>query len=82
MYCLHWMLPVLLVPKSACALVLQDQMVVILLYLLAFFLERRPCILCVLVFIIAVVVLCYSGIGQCIFCNWGPSHFTRSTCED
>ena len=82
MYCLHWMLPVLLVPKSACALVLQDQMMVIFLYLLAFLLERRPCILCVIVFVVAVVVLCYSGIGQCLFCHWGLSHFLCSTCDD
>ena len=81
MYCLHWMLPVLFVPKSACALIMQDQMLVIILYLIAFFLERRPCILCIIVFIVAIVVVCYSGLGQCILCHWSLSHFFSYSCE-
>lgn len=81
MYCLQWMLPILLVPKSACAMVVQDQMIVIFLYMLAFFIERRPCVLCVLVFIVAVVVLCASGIGQTLLCEWSPSMFFSSMCS-
>ena len=81
MYCLHWMLPVLLVPKSACALVVQDQMLVVALYLFAFFLERRPCVLCVVVFVVAAVVLCYSGLGQCLLCHWGPSNLFAGSCD-
>lgn len=82
MYCLHWMLPVLFVPKSVCMVAMQDQMLVIILYLLAFLLERRPCLLCIIVFIIAIIVICYSGLGQCIFCQWGPSYFSSSLCID
>ena len=80
MYCLQWMLPILLVPKSACAMVMQDQMLVILLYMLAFFIERRPCVLCVLVFVVAVVVLCASGVGHTILCEWSPSMIFSSMC--
>ena len=80
MYCLQWMLPILLVPKSACAMVMQDQMLVILLYMLAFFIERRPCVLCVLVFVVAVVVLCASGVGHTILCEWSPFMMFSSMC--
>ena len=81
MYCLQWMLPVLLVPRSACAMVMQDQMLVIVLYLFAFFLERRPCILCVVLFLIALSVLCFSGLGHCLLCSWSLSHLTAPFCE-
>ena len=81
MYCLHWLLPVLFVPKSACALVMQDQMLVIILYLIAFLLEKRPCIMCVFVFIVATVVICFSGLGQCLFCHWGFSNLLSFSCD-
>ena len=81
MYCLQWMLPVLFVPKSACLMVVQDQMLVILLYLLAFFIERRPCVLCVLVFIVAVFVICVSGVGHLLVCEWSSSVLFSSMCE-
>lgn len=81
MYCLHWMLPVLFVPKSDCAFVLQEQMLVIVLYLLSFLLGRRPCLLCIIIFITAIVVVCYSGIAQCIFCSWWFANFSSYACE-
>ena len=80
MYCLQWMLPVLILPKSACAMVVQDQMIMIMLYLLAFFIERRPCILCILVFIVAIVITCVSGIGQLIVCEWFSTFTGSSIC--
>ena len=81
MYCLQWMLPVLFVPKSVCAMVVQDQMLVIFLYLLAFFIERRPCILCILVFIVAVFVICISGVGHLLVCEWSTSLFFSTMCS-
>ena len=81
MYCLQWMLPVLFVPKSACLMVVQDQMLVVLLYLLAFFIERRPCILCVLVFVVAIFVTCISGVGHLLVCEWSSSFLFSSMCS-
>lgn len=82
MYCLQWMLPILFIPKSPCALIVQDQMMVILLYLLAFFIERRPCVLCILVFMVAIIVICSSGLGHLIVCEWSTSMFFTTMCSD
>ena len=68
MYCLQWMLPVLFLPRPTSVVMLQNQCMVVVLYLIGFLFERRPCTLCLLVFIIAVYVLCYSNISHCIFC--------------
>ncbi|XP_071537198.1 apoptosis inducing factor BLCAP [Panulirus ornatus] len=66
MYCLQWLIPVLLIPKPVPAGLLHNHVVFMVLYLTGFFLERKPCTICSLVFLAAVTVLCYSGIGNCL----------------
>ena len=92
MYCLQWLLPVLLIPKPINPLLLYNHAVIIfilfhvlyypstfkfyfgcfqqvfmVLYLAGFFLERQPCTICSLAFLVALFLLCYSGLGWCVF---------------
>ncbi|KAL2715709.1 bladder cancer-associated protein [Vespula squamosa] len=65
MYCLQWLLPVLLIPKPVNPALLQTHVMFMALYLIGFFLERKPCNTCGLVFLVAIFLICYSGIGNC-----------------
>lgn len=67
MYCLQWLIPVLLLPKPLNPPMLQTHAVFMMLYLAGFFLERKPCTICSIVFLVAAIMLCYSGLGSCIF---------------
>jgi len=67
MYCLQWLLPVLLIPKPINPMLLYNHAVFMVLYLAGFFLERQPCTICSLAFFVAVFLICYSGMGGCIF---------------
>ena len=69
MYCLQWLLPVLLLPKPLQPALLHTHAVFVALYLVGFFLEKRPCIVCTLVFAASMLVLCSSGPGGCLI--WG-----------
>ena len=74
MYCMQWLLPLLFIPKPISPIMLQNHLTLLALYLTDFLLVQRPCALCSIVFIIAVGLLCYSGIGNCVVCwkcqNW------------
>lgn len=67
MYCLQWLLPLLLIPRPLNPFMLNNHSMFMTLYLASFFLERRPCTICTVVFICAVFLICYSGLGNCIF---------------
>uniref|UniRef100_A0A1A9ZSC4 Bladder cancer-associated protein n=1 Tax=Glossina pallidipes TaxID=7398 RepID=A0A1A9ZSC4_GLOPL len=67
MYCLQCLLPVLLLPKPTNPALMETHVMFIVLYLIGFFLERKPCTICSLVFLTAVFLICYSGVGNCIF---------------
>ncbi|XP_055354064.1 bladder cancer-associated protein-like [Paramacrobiotus metropolitanus] len=69
MYCLQWLLPLLLVPKPALPYLLaQVQYTAFFsLYVLGFILKRKPCILCTAVFLLTCLLVCWSGLGHCIF---------------
>nr|XP_018899057.1 PREDICTED: bladder cancer-associated protein [Bemisia tabaci] len=69
MYCLQWLIPVLLIPKPVNPEMLQTHVMFMVLHLAGFFLERKPCTICSLLFLVTVFVICYSGIGNCIFWN-------------
>lgn len=69
MYCLQCLIPVLLMPKPTNPALMQTHVMFIVLYLIGFFLERKPCTICSLVFLTAVFLICYSGVGNCLF--WG-----------
>ncbi|XP_011565139.1 bladder cancer-associated protein [Plutella xylostella] len=69
MYCLQWLIPVLLIPKPVNPALVNTQVMFMVLYLIGFFLERKPCTVCSFVFLAAVFLICYSGIGNCLF--WG-----------
>lgn len=67
MYCLQWMLPILVLPKPLNPALCFHHSMFMVLYLLDFFLSRKPCTICSAVFIIALTLLCYSGMPGCIF---------------
>ncbi|XP_043209172.1 bladder cancer-associated protein-like isoform X2 [Amphibalanus amphitrite] len=71
MYCLQWLIPVLLIPKPLNPAMLHNHIMFVILYLVGFFLEKKPCTICSLVFFAAVLLICYSGIGNCLF--WGTN---------
>ena len=69
MYCLQWLIPVLLIPKPVNPALLYNHVVFMILYLASFFIERKPCTICSLVFIFALILICTSGYGNCLFWN-------------
>jgi len=69
MYCLQWLIPVLLLPKPVNPALLYNHMMFVILYLTGFFIERKPCTICSLVFLVALGLICYSGYDTCPF--WG-----------
>ncbi|TWW53358.1 Bladder cancer-associated protein BC-10 protein [Takifugu flavidus] len=60
MYCLQWLLPVLLIPKPLNPALWFNHSMFMGFYLLSFLLERKPCTICALVFLAALFLLCYS----------------------
>lgn len=69
MYCLQWMLPLLIMPKPVNPAMALHHSMFMTLYLLDFFISRKPCTICSAVFIIALTLLCYSGLPGCVFCG-------------
>lgn len=70
MYCLQWLIPVLLIPLPKSLLtpaILHNHTMFIVLYLTSFVLERKPCAICSIVFVIAVALICYSCYPNCAF---------------
>ena len=49
MYCLQWLIPVLLIPKPVNPALLYNHVMFMVLYLFGFFVERKPCTICSLV---------------------------------
>jgi len=66
MYCLQWLIPVLLLPKPVNPAFLYNHAMFVILYLVGFVLERRPCAICSLVFAAAVFLICYSWSSHCV----------------
>ncbi|GAV07133.1 hypothetical protein RvY_17009 [Ramazzottius varieornatus] len=69
MYCLQWLLPLLLVPKPALPYLMAqvEYTAFFTLYIVGFILKRKPCILCTVVFLLTCFLVCWSGIGNCVF---------------
>ncbi|XP_016041633.1 bladder cancer-associated protein isoform X3 [Erinaceus europaeus] len=65
MYCLQWLLPVLLIPKPLNPALWFSHSMFMGFYLLSFLLERKPCTICALVFLAALFLICYSCWGNC-----------------
>ncbi|KAK7099946.1 hypothetical protein V1264_022970 [Littorina saxatilis] len=76
MYCLQWLIPVLLMPKPLNPAFIYNHAMFIILYLTGFFLVRKPCTICSLVFLAAVFLICYNCVGNCIL--W---HCTEDECQ-
>ena len=66
MYCLQYMVPVLMLPKPLNPTLLQNHVMMVILYLMGYFLERKPCTICTIIFLAAVLLFCVSGFGNCI----------------
>lgn len=67
MYCLQWLIPVLLIPKPVNPALLYNHAVLMVLYLTGFFLERKPCTICSIVFAVA-LALVWSSSGYTLNC--------------
>lgn len=65
MYCLQWLLPVLLIPKPLNPALWFNHSMFMGFYLLSFLLERKPCTICALVFLAALFLICYSCWDNC-----------------
>ncbi len=73
MYCLQWLIPVLLIPKPVNPALLYNHAVLMVLYLTGFFLERKPCTVCSVVFLVAFGLVCSSSgyTAECLL--WGEN---------
>ncbi|KAH9516756.1 BLCAP apoptosis inducing factor bc10 [Dermatophagoides farinae] len=58
MYCLQWLIPVLLIPKPTNSFHLQNHIMFIILYMISCLLERKTCMICLLLFAIMAFILC------------------------
>ncbi|VDD92150.1 unnamed protein product [Enterobius vermicularis] len=68
MYCLQWLIPVFLIPKHFLhPTFLIDQALFMWFYIIGFFIERRPCCICSIIFFTAVGLLCWNDSDSCIF---------------
>ena len=65
MYCLQWLIPVLLIPKPVNPALLYNHAVLMVLYLTGFFLERKPCTICSIVFAVALALVWFVHITPC-----------------
>ncbi|CAG0900109.1 unnamed protein product, partial [Darwinula stevensoni] len=82
MYCLQWLLPVLLMPKPMNPALFFNHAMFMLVYLIGFYLEKKPCTICSLIFMIAFFLICYNCFSNCIICfskQCSPSD--SSSCE-
>ncbi len=71
MYCLQWLIPVLLIPKPVNPALLYNHLMLMVLYLTGFFLERKPCTICTVVFLVAVVLIyASSSSSDCVLWDW------------
>ena len=60
------MVPVLMLPKPINPTLLQNQVMMVILYLVGYYLEHKPCTICTLLFLTAVLLICFSGLGHCL----------------
>lgn len=78
MYCLQWLLPVLLIPKPLNPALWFSHSMFMGFYLLSFLLERKPCTICALVFLAALFLICYSCWGNCFLYHCTGSQLPES----
>lgn len=76
MYCLQWLIPVLLLPKPVNPAFLYNHAMFVVLYLVGFVLERRPCAICSLVFATALFLICYGWSEHCVIWPCEPNELT------
>ncbi|KAI1721685.1 bladder cancer-related protein BC10 domain-containing protein [Ditylenchus destructor] len=85
MYCLQWLIPVLLIPKHLVhPTFLIDQALFLWFYIIGFVLERRPCYICMLIFSAAVFFICYSDEDKCVLwpiCKMDDGEMCQSAYE-
>ncbi|KAI6241243.1 hypothetical protein M3Y99_00348400 [Aphelenchoides fujianensis] len=66
MYCLQYMLPVILIPKPLIhPTFLVDHVLFLWFYVIGFLVERKPCHVCIFMFFLAAFFLCYSDSESC-----------------
>ncbi|KAI6182867.1 hypothetical protein M3Y97_00426800 [Aphelenchoides bicaudatus] len=61
MYCLQFLVPVLFIPKPLIhPTFLIDNAIFLWIYIIGFCIDKKPCHVCLVLFIIAAIALCYS----------------------
>uniref|UniRef100_T1KH88 Uncharacterized protein n=1 Tax=Tetranychus urticae TaxID=32264 RepID=T1KH88_TETUR len=56
MLCLHNLIPLLTIPKATNSIILQNQMMLLLFYLVSYFLEIKPCTCCTLIVFASLII--------------------------
>merc|ERR1712130_1000525 len=77
MYCIQFLLPVLLLPRPANPYLLLEHSMFLILYIFSAFLETRPCLICSLIFVGFITILCLNCQDGCVlfpFCNCDLGH--------
>ncbi|CAH8664955.1 unnamed protein product [Dicrocoelium dendriticum] len=68
MFCLQWILPLLFLPKPSNPATCVHHTIYVLLFLICFFLERRPCGVCALLLFVFILLPCSSSLDTlCLF---------------
>uniref|UniRef100_A0A146MGI0 Bladder cancer-associated protein n=1 Tax=Schistosoma mansoni TaxID=6183 RepID=A0A146MGI0_SCHMA len=68
MFCLQLIIPLLFLPKPSNPAADIYHAIYILLFLVCFFLERKPCGICAIILFIFIILPCYSSLDNlCIF---------------
>ncbi|KAA3679308.1 uncharacterized protein DEA37_0002703 [Paragonimus westermani] len=68
MFCLQWILPLLFLPKPSNPATSTHHTIYILLFFICFFLERRPCGVCVVILFAFLLLPCSSSLDSlCLF---------------
>ncbi|TGZ66246.1 hypothetical protein CRM22_005429 [Opisthorchis felineus] len=68
MFCLQWILPLFFLPKPSNPAATVHHAIYILLFLICFFIERRPCGVCAVILFILLLLPCSSSLDNlCLF---------------
>ncbi|VDP99804.1 unnamed protein product [Trichobilharzia regenti] len=68
MICLQFIIPLLFMPKPSNPAADIHHTIYILLFLICFFLERKPCAICAIILFIFIILPCYNSLDNlCIF---------------
>merc|ERR1712025_571653 len=77
MYCIQFLLPVLLLPRPAHPYLLFEHSMFLIFYIFSAFLETRPCLICTLIFLGFLTILCLNCHDGCTLFPFLGIHKTQ-----